>query len=36
MLSLEIDIFNQNKIKLISGISTVRLLKMVDEKKKMP
>jgi 3-oxoacyl-[acyl-carrier protein] reductase len=34
MLSLEIDIFNQNKIKLISGISTVRLLKMIDEKKK--
>jgi acyl dehydratase len=35
MLSLEIDVFNQNKIKLISGISTVRLLKIIDEKKKM-
>ncbi len=35
MLTLRIDIFNQNKIKLITGISTVRLLKMEAPQKKI-
>jgi 3-oxoacyl-[acyl-carrier protein] reductase len=33
MISLQIDVFNQNKIKLISGNSTVRMLEVSDQKK---
>jgi 3-oxoacyl-[acyl-carrier protein] reductase len=36
MLSLEISIINQNKTKIITGESTVRMLEIADQKKREP